>query len=164
MLTQSYTIPDAVPAALNLTLAFSYYIEDRGADALTPPNTLNQLRVKLVYAGGSTYQYEVNPTGTFRTPTGRWIRAQIVTPIPSGTSRSVQVLVEAFDGSNAAVFRVTEFRLSYGKRPDFNNDEAITMIKGGRIEASGTLTLAGLAGVGVRNICVGATGTICGSF
>ena len=130
---QEVSLPDSLQAYIPLVLGFDWYIEDRGADALSSNPTYNELRIKLVYDNGETTTQSINPSSFYGFIDERWHRACINTRIPSGTGRTVTVQVECGKGSNAAVFRISNFKITLGQRATFDDDEVISELRGGHI-------------------------------
>ena len=159
-LSQTISIHNSVQALTPLSLGFDWYIESRGTDSIGSAPTYNELRVKLVYSNGETTPLSFNPSAAYGFITGRWNRASIQTRVPSGTSRTVQIVIECGQGANAAIFRVANFRLTYSTRATFDEDEPITELKGGTIRVGSTFKFADAAGSGTRTVCVDNNGAV----
>lgn len=150
--SQTVSIPDSVQRYYPITLGYDYYLESRGSDN---GSIYNGLRVKLVFSDGTTLQY-TNPSDL---ATGRilqrWQRQQIQARVPNAAvSRTVQVIFEAAEGSNAGIFRVANLRLTYSTRATYDDDEVISELRGGTIYNGATFRIYNAAGGGTRSVCV----------
>lgn len=159
-MSQTINIPNSIPENQTVTLAFDFYIVSRGADAIGSVPTYNELRIKAIPSVGSTVQLSYNPSVAQGKLVGRWERGSLTTRIGSGTGRTLKVQIECGQGANAAVFRVSNFRLLYGTHATFDDDEPITEVLGGTIRSTGTLTIAAAAGGGTRTVCVDNSGNV----
>jgi hypothetical protein len=159
-LAQTVNIPDSIPENQTITLGFDFYIASRGADGIASAPTYNELRVKVIPSVGTTGQFGYNPSAAQGRIATRWERGSVTTRIGAGTGRTVKVQIECGQGVNAAVFRIANFRLTYGTKATFDQDEPITEVLGGTIRSTGTLTLAAGAGGGTRTACVDNSGNL----
>lgn len=133
---QTYNVPDSLQQYQPLVLGFDWYISDRGADAIAVAPFYNEMRIKLVWGTGETVQFNINPSLSNGRIEDKWNRASIQTRIPTNSaSRTVEVQIECAEGSNAAIFRVGNFKLSLSTRAAFDDDEVITELNGGNLSA-----------------------------
>ena len=159
-MSQTINVPDGVAEHQTVTLGFDFYIVSRGADAITSGATYNELRVKLIPSVGTTGQFGYNPSAAQGRIIERWERGSITTRIGAGTGRTLKVQIECGQGANAAVFRVANFRLLYGTKATYDEDEPITELRGGTLQSNAVLTLVNGIGTGTRTVCVDANGVV----
>lgn len=133
---QTYSVPDSLQQYQLLSLGFDWYIHSRGADAISSAPFYNEMRIKIVWGTGESEQFNINPSSSNGRISAHWNRASLQTRIPSsGAGRTVEVQVECAEGSNAAVFRIANFKLTLSTRATFDDDEVITELQGGNLSA-----------------------------
>ena len=161
-MSQTINVPDSIPENQTVTLGFDFYIESRGAEG---GSIYDGLRVKLVPSVGATGQFGYGPSTAQGKLLGRWERGSVTTRIGAGTGRTLKVQLECGTGADAAVFRLSNFRLTYGTKATFDDDEVISELRGGMIQTPSTLTFNGVSN-GCAQFTSGyltSTGLACGS-
>lgn len=112
------------------------------------------------YNSPTGFRWQVRSDNSSGFETGRWYRAQFNLKLPVGTGRTFTIQIRATRGADTPVVDFTNFRLMQGRHLAWSNDQPITELKGGTLDATAFITLKAAAGGGTRTICVDNNGTI----
>lgn len=141
-ISQTITLDAIVQQHEMFVYTWDWYLDSRGADAISSPPYYNEMRTKVEVSDGTNttvYQHNVFASnfGGDGVILNRWERSKIVFSLPYATGiRTIKIKYELAVGANAGVYRIANGRLTYGVHGTKDEDEPITELRGGTLNTA----------------------------